>query len=236
MANTLTRAELQTSLRQRLGIDLAIQEKPAPELLATCLPGIDIPRGTMTEISGPPTSGRASIVNALLAQVTRRPEFCALIDGSNSFDPLSAANAGVQLRHLLWVRCGGSAEKALKAADLVVQAGGFGVVAFDLAGVRARDTRRISLASWFRLRHAVENTPTALVLIGDERHAASCSMLQLETRTVGFQIEENLLHGVTIDTAIGPRLRVRWLPMKSVSFSPWKTHRRTDARCGSRYQ
>jgi hypothetical protein len=69
----------------------------------------------------------------------------------------------------LWLR-GGNAEKALKAADLVVHAGGFGVIVMDLAGVPSRDARRISLASWFRLRHAVEKTPTALVVISDQRH------------------------------------------------------------------
>jgi len=55
----------------------------------------------------------------------------------------------VQLPHLLWVRCAGNAEKALKATDLIIQAGGFGVVALDLAGVAPRDARRISLASCF---------------------------------------------------------------------------------------
>ena len=116
-------------------------------------------------------------------------------------------NTGIQLPHLLWVRCGGSAEKALKAADLVIQAGGFGVVALDLAGVPARDGRRISLASWFRLRHAVEKTPTALILIGEERYAASCSTLQIENRSTGFVITGDLLQGLAVDAVIGPRKR-----------------------------
>lgn len=201
------RTQIQDSLSQRLGVDLTIREKSAPEVIPTGIPGLDIPRGTLTEICGPPSSGRASILNGTLARATRRPEFCALIDAGNGFDPLSAFNAGVQLPHLLWVRCGGSAEKALKAADLVIQAGGFGVVALDLAGVSARDARRISLASWFRLRHAVEKTPTALILIGEERYAASCSTLQLENRATGFQIADDLLGGLSVDAVIGPRHR-----------------------------
>jgi hypothetical protein len=203
------RTQLRDSLGQRLGIDLTIREKSAPEVLPTGIANIDIPRGTLTEICGPPSSGRASIVNGALARSTRRAEFCALIDAGNNFDPLSARNAGVQLPHLLWVRCGGSADKALKAADLVIQAGGFGVVALDLAGVPARDARRISLASWFRLRHAVEKTPTALILIGEERYAASCSTLQIENRSTGFQIADDLLGGLTIDAVIGPRNRAK---------------------------
>ena len=47
--------------------------------------------------------------------------------------PAPAASAGVELSKLVWVRCGGNAEHALRAADLLIQAGGFGVVALDLA-------------------------------------------------------------------------------------------------------
>jgi recombination protein RecA len=209
MGTAALRTQIQDSLGQRFGIDLTIREKAAPEVLPTGLPVLEIPRGTLTEICGPPSSGRTSILIAALARATRRPEFCAIIDASNSFDPLSAANAGVQLSHLLWIRCGGSAEKALKAADLIIQAGGFGVVALDLAGVSPREARRISLASWFRLRHAVEKTPTALILLGEERYAASCSTVQIVNRSTSFQITGDLLRGLAIDAAIGPRNRAR---------------------------
>ena len=122
-------------------------------MLPSGIVDIDIPRGTLTEIWGPPSSGCNSILYGVLARTTPRPEFCALIDASGGFDPLSATNAGIYLPHLLWLRCG-NAEKALRAADLIVHAGGFGVVALDLAGVPRRDARRISPASRFRLRHA----------------------------------------------------------------------------------
>ncbi len=203
------RTHIQNSLGPRFGIDFTIRDRNAPESLPTGIANIAIPRGTLTEICGPPSSGRSSILNGALARATRQPEFCALIDAGNNFDPLSARNAGVQLPHLLWVRCGGSAEKAIKAADLIIQAGGFGVVALDLAGVAPRDARRISLASWFRLRHAVEKIPTALIVIGEERYAASCSTLQIENRSTGFQIADDLLGGLTIDAVIGPRNRAK---------------------------
>jgi recombination protein RecA len=171
MGAVALRTEIRHSLSQRFGIDLKIREKTAPELLPTGLANIDVPRGTLTEITGPASSGRTSILHAALARATRQPELCALIDAGNNFDPLSATHAGVYLPHLLWLRCQG-AEKALKAADVVIQAGGFGVVALDFAGVPSWDARRISLASWFRLRHAVEKTPTALIVVGDERYTA----------------------------------------------------------------
>ena len=100
-----------------------------------------------------------------MAEITAREEVCALIDTAGAFDPATAAHAGVRLDRLLWIRCAGDAERALKVADLVIQAGGFGLVIFDLGDTPLRSARRISLTSWFRLRRAVENTPTAIVVI-----------------------------------------------------------------------
>ena len=141
-----------------------------------------IPRGALTEIYGPPSSGRTSLLFAILAQVTANEEYTALIDTSDAFDPASAADAGVQLRKLLWIRCGGNAEHALQVADLLVQAGGFGMIVMDIADIPPRTAARISLASWFRLRHAVERTPGALVVLSQTLNAKSCSALQLELR------------------------------------------------------
>jgi recombination protein RecA len=211
MTSAALRIQVQDSLTQRFNgrfeADFGLKEKPTPDLLPAGIPGIDIPRGTLTEIHGPVSSGRTSILTGALARATRRPEFCALIDAGDSFDPHSAEEAGVLLPHLLWVRCGGNAENALKAADLIIQAGGFGIVALDLAGVSARDARRISLASWFRLRNAVEKTPTALVVIEEELNARSCSTLQVQTQGSGYRMQGKLLRGLSVDATLGPRTR-----------------------------
>jgi hypothetical protein len=213
MAAPALHSQLQHSLSERFNtrfdVDFRWREKPAPDLIPTGFPSIDIPRGTLTEIHGPASSGRTGIFHAALARATRRPEFCALIDAGDSFDPRTAAEAGVQLPWLLWVRCGGSAEHALKAADLLVQAGGFGIVAIDLAGIPARDARRISLASWFRLRNAVEKTPAALVVLGEELNAHSCSTLQVQTRPAGYRMQGNLLRNLSVEAALGPRTRAK---------------------------
>src|SRR5450755_788110 len=101
-----------------------------PEVCPTGLAGVDamaggLPQGCLTEIYGPASSGRTSLMLAALAQSTARENFCALVDASDAFDPASAVAAGVRLERLLWVRCGGNAEHALKTADLLVQGGGF---------------------------------------------------------------------------------------------------------------
>ena len=67
-----------------------------------------LPRGCLTEICGPASSGRTTVLLAALAAATRRGEFCAVVDASDALDPQSAAAAGVELERLLWVRCGES--------------------------------------------------------------------------------------------------------------------------------
>jgi RecA/RadA recombinase len=139
-----------------------------------------IPRGAVSEIAGPASSGRTTLLCALLAEATAEGEFCALIDTEGAFDPASAAAAGVRLSQVLWVRCSGNVEHALKAVDLLAQGGGFGLVALDLADTPPKAARRIPLAAWFRLRHAVANTKTALLAIGSCFNASTSAAVKIE--------------------------------------------------------
>ena len=84
--------------------------RPAPEMASSGIAAIDaltggLPRGCLAEVCGPASSGRTTLLLAALAASTRRGEYCAVIDASDSLDPHSAAAAGVELDHLLWVRC-----------------------------------------------------------------------------------------------------------------------------------
>ncbi|HYV61189.1 MAG TPA: hypothetical protein VE958_00860, partial [Bryobacteraceae bacterium] len=140
----------------------------------------DFPRGRISEIIGTRSSGRTSVLHALLAASTGRGEYAALVDTKDSFDACSAAAVGVELSRLIWVRCGGNAEHALRAADLLIQAGGFGVVALDLAEVAPSALNRIPSTAWFRFRRAVESTPTILTVVADHPLAKSCSSLTVK--------------------------------------------------------
>ena len=70
-------------------------------------------------------------------------------------------------------------EQALRTTDLLLHGGGWGVVVFDLGGISWMDARRINLSMWFRFRRAIENTPTILLLLGEESCAKSCASLVL---------------------------------------------------------
>ena len=160
---------------------------PPRELVRTGISEVDsatggLPRGCLTEIIGPASSGRTSLLVSILAEATARGEVCALVDAEDCFDPSSAAKAGVCLERLIWVRSAHNAEHALKAADLLIQGGGFGLVVMDLGDTPLATARRISLTSWFRLRRAVEHTPTVLVTVARQANAKTCASLILECK------------------------------------------------------
>lgn len=169
-----------------------------------CVPsgieGLDLPRGCLTEIFGSASTGRTSLLYSILRQATEREEVCALVDTEDAFDPVSAEAAGIALRRVIWVRSSHNAEHALKAADLLIQGGGFGLVVMDLGDTPPETVRRISLTSWFRLRRAVEHTPSVLVSVARRSNAKTCASLTVECRRerVEWSGGVQLLRGVRV--------------------------------------
>lgn len=197
------------NLNAALTTTLGFRSEPKfREILPTGLPSLDaavegFPRGAISEIIGPDSSGRTTLSHSLLAASTSKFEICAYIDTDDSFDPVTAAAAGVALSQLLWIRCGHNAGHALKSADNLLHAGGFGVIVLDLCQVPPRVANRIPISYWYRFRRAIENTPTILALVEKEPIAKSCASLMLEMKrrktawrgSPGFE----LLRGVELE-------------------------------------
>jgi hypothetical protein len=139
--------------------------------------------GEIIEIVGRPSSGRTSLFVASLATVTRGGAIAALVDAGDTFDPASAARAGVDLSRLLWVRCGGRRQVALRAADLLVRCPGFALVGLDLG----ESPPRLPLTLAFRLRLAVRRTQTALMIVASRRVAGAGASLAVHTVRCGLQ-------------------------------------------------
>ena len=343
------------------------------EYQATGIAEVDVllgggfPRGSLVELCGRGSSGRTSLYLALLAQATGQQQACALVDVSDSLDPMSMAATGVDLARLLWVRCGsdevkacdqveqpsvtppsqrigrttrrddmllprqareaqragfawqhpryqmrgvensipslvrdGKAriddtgiqevqtavpplagtmpaglvagwaeeqvepdrqfprrggnvrcrrdfprrqfqntaparagitpwpfakpwkrlEQALKTTDLLLHSGGWGVVVLDLGNISWVDARRIPMSTWFRFQRIVENTPTILLLLGEEPCAKGCASLALRccrkrekwglaasskvtnvSTFQGFEVEGELVRSRTLEPA-----------------------------------
>jgi hypothetical protein len=249
-----------------------LEIRPAPEMVTSGIPALDaltggLPRGCLTEICGPASSGRTTILLAALAASTHRGEYCAVIDASDALDPDSLAAAGIDLDHLLWVRCGDDIhqklpnsakagapplsrtlrqggdfdfdsqsplkyrqneaehsnlpregnpsspksarytrppehrlEQVLRATDLLLESGGFGLIILDLADLPPQAARRIPLTTWFRFRRAVEHKPTILLAIEQQPIAGSCSSLLLQLGTADASAakrRQNTAHGAS---------------------------------------
>jgi recombination protein RecA len=261
-----------------------LEIRSLPEMVSSGIPAIDaltggLPRGCLTEVCGPASSGRTTLWLAALAAATRRGEFCVVVDASDTLDPQSTVAAGVELEQLLWVRCGDAApgnnsspqsrpltprracpepaqgagsatekhqnrkdenrkdecpisgatlarevgisargkgtpsqpvfdfertksgetgskknggkgngspesepglEQGLRATDLLLESGGFGLIVLDLGDLPPQSARRIPLTTWFRFRRAIEHTPTILLVIEQQAIAGSCSSLLLQ--------------------------------------------------------
>jgi hypothetical protein len=152
-----------------------------------------LPRGQISEVVGPASSGRTSLAWAALGAATRRGESVALVDTFDRFDPPTGAACGIDLTRLLWVRgpaitkttgavdpawepgvraVGGpgtlverAIDRALKALNLVVQSGVCTLVAIDLVDVPAAAFKRLPPATWFRLARVIEGSDTAVLLV-----------------------------------------------------------------------
>jgi recombination protein RecA len=177
------RSKIEDDLRGRVVSPFTYRDRNVFDLVSSGIPEIDssiggLPRGALTEIFGPPCSGRTSLLISALASRTADGEVCALVDARDSFDPGTASAAGVELNQLLWVRCR-NIDQALRATDLLIQGGGFGLVAIDLGDVTPKTVRQVPLNAWFRFRRAVEDSPTILMLVEQESNAKTCASLVL---------------------------------------------------------
>ena len=214
LLNYMARSKRLVAVRPASGLEV----RPRPHMLPTGIAEVDsitggFPCGCLTEICGPASSGKTSLLIAAMAAATCRAESCALIDASDSFDPASGAAAGLDFNKLLWIRCGVSPrcaslpsvvkgfdhrgtprvgkdksserklEQVLKTTDLILQSGGFGLVVLDLAGIPENFVRRIPLASWFRFQRAVEPAKTALLVVSESARTQSCAALVIHLST-----------------------------------------------------
>jgi hypothetical protein len=222
-----TRAALESLLRTRKLDRTLTTSLPKQDIdtapcgitpLDACLGG-GFPRGQVSELVGPRSSGRTSLLVQLIASATARGELVALVDALDVFDVESAVAAGVDLDRLLWIRgfvvsnpglCRDmnqrALEQALRAFSLVLQAGNFGVVVFDVAEAPSHAIKRLPFTTWLRLQRMVEGSQTVCVLVGSEPMARSSAGLTvkcgLRTADCGFRFTDRLFEGLDVETRI----------------------------------
>lgn len=248
------RLQIEQDLEARIPAALTPAPRTIRELASTGISAADdlleggLPVGAITEIIGPASSGRTTFALSFVAQRTAEARICAWIDAQDALDPESAAANGVNLRQLLWVRCcdagTGKAgrsrpwtrlDQALRATDLLLQAGGFAAIVLDLADIAPEHANRIPLATWFRYRQAADRTRSSLLVLGKAAYAQSSAALAIECSPAGLkEAWSTVLHGFDYEIQRG---RQRFTPsiqeiksgMRKPPVSVWSAGATWDA-------
>jgi hypothetical protein len=211
------RIEIEHALERRFPSALTPVPRMTSETAGTGIAAVDalleggLPVGAISEVVGQQSSGRTSLALSFLAHRTQEGQVAAWVDAGDAFDPESAAANGVSLRQLLWVRCrdGNAAAKnrlwarldqAIRATDLLLQAGGFAAIVMDMGGTAPEHASRIPLATWFRFRQAADRSRCCLVVLGERAYAQSSAALVVECRPRQAQTAgETVLTGFSFD-------------------------------------
>lgn len=191
-------AQVLAGLRAESARLVSAAAQPPVARLGTGSPALDavtgggLVRGRICELVGPRGSGRMSAVLAMTAAAQAAGEWVALVDVADALDPRSAVAAGVALPRLLWIRPR-SVVDGLKAADWVLDVGGFGLVVLYLAGTEAQHVaadertawrRRASTvrgdAPWVRLARRAERGKSAVVVVGDRPLVGTVAAVSLQ--------------------------------------------------------
>src|SRR5215469_17897913 len=204
-------ASLRASIEAQIPSAFAVYRRAEQRTIPTGIPQIDsliggVPFSALTEIcsSELASSGKTSVLISLLAQSTQE-HFCALVDATDSFDPISAQAAGMNFTRLLWVRCRKNKsklkpmEQAFKATDMLLQSGGFGLLVVDLSSFPERLVRKVPLTTWFRFSRVVEKQRAALVFLSQQPHATSCAGLVLQLKANPSKQSIKLMSLVLLD-------------------------------------
>lgn len=159
---------------------------PCNLIPADAITGGGIVRGRISEIVGRAGSGKTSLAAAFMASATRWGEVVAWVD-SGAFDPESMAQAGVDLSRVLWIGAGGTwaadswkrrgerLKWVLRAAEMVLEAGGFGLVVIDLEG----HERQLAPSVALRIARLAERSGAGVLVLARYRMCGTFAALCL---------------------------------------------------------
>ncbi len=113
--------------QQRMAVDII----PTGSIALDIALGVGgVPRGRVTEVFGPESSGKTTLVQHVIAEAQRLGGTCAIIDAEHALDPSYARQVGVDVDNL-FISQPDSAEQALEIAEALVRSAAFDVVAID---------------------------------------------------------------------------------------------------------
>ena len=110
---------------------MEIESVPTGALALDLALGIGgLPRGRVTEIYGPESSGKTTLATHVVAEAQRNGGVCAYIDAEHAMDPVYAKAIGVDIDELL-ISQPDTGEQALEITDMLVRSGALDVIVID---------------------------------------------------------------------------------------------------------
>lgn len=202
-----------------------------------------IPRGRITEIFGPESSGKTTISQHIVAEAQKNGGTCAYIDMEHALDPVYAARCGVNVESLL-ISQPDTGEQALEITETLVRSGAIDVIVIDsVAALVPRseiegDMGDASMGSQARLMSqalrklsgAIKQTNTAVVFTNQLRQKIGVMFGNPETTTGGMalkfyssvRLDVRRIQSIKLGTEIiGSRTRVR--VVKNKVAPPFRT-------------
>jgi len=89
-----------------------------------------IPRGRITEIFGPESSGKTTLAQHIIAEAQKQGGIAAYIDAEHALDPAYAASCGIRLQDL-FISQPDTGEQALEIAEALIRSGAVDVIVVD---------------------------------------------------------------------------------------------------------
>ena len=110
---------------------MGIESIPTGALALDLALGIGgLPRGRITEIYGPESSGKTTLALHVVAEAQRNGGVCAYVDAEHAMDPVYARAIGVDVDELL-ISQPDTGEQALEIVDMLVRSGAIDVIVID---------------------------------------------------------------------------------------------------------
>ncbi len=180
-----------------------VESIPSGSLTLDIATGIGgIPRGRITEIYGPESSGKTTLTLHLIAEAQKRGGKAVFIDAEHAFDPKYAKAIGVKLEDLI-ISQPDYGEQALEIAETLIRSGVVDVVVIDSVAALVPKAElegdiedsnvglhaRLMSKAMRLLKGAVNKSNTALVLINQIREKVGVMFGNPETTTGGRAIK-----------------------------------------------
>lgn len=182
---------------------MAVEAIPTGSLSLDIALGVGgIPRGRITEIFGPESSGKTTIAQHIVAEAQRLGGTCAFIDMEHALDPSYASRCGVDIESLL-ISQPDTGEQALEIAETLVRSGAVDVVVIDSVAALVPRAEiegdmgdspmgmqaRLMSQALRKLSGAIKQTNTAVIFTNQLRQKIGVMFGNPETTTGGMALK-----------------------------------------------